>query len=243
VTEIKEKISCPEIHKWTHKGKRVLIVKCVDKDGKGHGGFQYPKSGKVHPGKCSMEPTCDSGGLFGWAWGLNIGGGKEPDYRGCWIVLAADPDLVVEVESEKCKVAGEAEVVFYGQWMDAIAFTLEGRLAWIAEKTKDADDKSTGDSGSASSTGVRGSASSTGVRGSASSTGEKSIAALTGECGKIEAGKTSIAAVTATEFTWIFCKGSILVCRWEGGHKLFVADEMNFKDGDEVKIINGEIVS
>lgn len=60
------------IHKWTDGGDRVLIVKCVEKGGVGYGGFQWPKSGKVQPANCSTKPDCDSGGLFGWAWGLNI---------------------------------------------------------------------------------------------------------------------------------------------------------------------------
>ena len=61
------------VHQWTHKGNRVLVMKCTEPGGKAHKGFQYPTSGKVKPDYCSLKPDCDSGGLFGWAWGLGFG--------------------------------------------------------------------------------------------------------------------------------------------------------------------------
>jgi hypothetical protein len=212
------------IHQWTHKGDKVLLVKCVDRDGKGHKGFQWPKSGTVRPDYCSMEPNCDSGGLFGWAWGLNIGGGKDPDYHGCWIVLAAAPALVVEVGSEKHKAAGEAEVVYYGDWAGAMSFTLEGRMAWFDQKTNGATDKATGWSGAASATGWSG------------------AACLTGEDGAIEIGPKSAGVCTATEFTWVYRKGAVLLIRWDDGHRTLVADEMGYADGQRLRIVKGEIL-
>lgn len=68
-------------HQWTNGGNKVLILKCVDKNRQGYGGFQWPESGPVEPSTWSAEPTCESGGLFGWAWGLAFGDGKDPDYQ------------------------------------------------------------------------------------------------------------------------------------------------------------------
>ena len=255
-------------HKWTHNGSKVLLVKCVNKDGTGYGDFQWPKSGIVDPGKCSLEPTCNSGGLFGWAWGLNLGGGKEPDYTGCWIVFSADPELVVNVENEKAKVAGLAEVVYYGDWIGALAFTLEGRLAWINHASVGASAtgwrgaasatgergaasatgergaaSATGESGAASATGWSGAASATGERGAAFATGVRGAAILTGEYGIIEIGPESAGLVTANRWTWIARKGAVVLAKWKTetgwSHKVFVGDE--FEDGETVEISSGEI--
>lgn len=76
-------------HQWTHDGGHVLLVKCVEKGGRGHGGFQWPRSGIVVCPKVSAnredaaritgdaEMDCKSGGLFGWPWGVNLGGGDR----------------------------------------------------------------------------------------------------------------------------------------------------------------------
>jgi hypothetical protein len=137
------------VHQWTHTGGRVRILKCVDKDGVSFGGFQWPSSGPVRPDYCSMDGTCDSGGLFGWAWGVGVGGGKEPDYLGRWIVFSAPPKQVVDL-GDKVKVAStspelvDAVVEFCGTWWDAVATILDGRVAWIEHAS----------SGAASATGA-----------------------------------------------------------------------------------------
>ena len=236
-----EQTQVTPLHQWTHDGKRVLIVKCVDKDGKGYQGFQWPTSGPVRPLKCSTAPDCDSGGLFGWAWGLNIGGGKDPDYSGIWIVYAADPAQVILVENEKVKVAADtpenvqAEVLYYGTWAGALEFTRQGRLAWLnhvseecARRCEGATERSDGTSGASAATGVGG------------------IAALTGELGKIEVGPDALGAVTANEFWWIVRNGAVVACRWQDDkkkwhHLLLVADDLELEDGAEVYVINGNI--
>ena len=175
------------IHQWTNGGNKVLLVKCVDKNGRGYGGFQWPKSGPVDPGKCSLEPTRESGGLFGWAWGLNLGGGKEPGYSGCWIVFAADPAIVVEIDGEKHKAAGACEVVYYGDWAGALTYTMAGRLAWLGHVTENAESQSSRLRGAASATGWSGAASATGESGAASATDTRGAAFATGESGAASA--------------------------------------------------------
>ena len=187
------------IHLWTHDSDKVLIVKCVEVGGKSYGGFQWPKSGPVKPAKCSTQDDCDSGGLFGWAWGLNLGGGKDPDYASDWIVFAVDPRQVILLD-DKIKVAAatpddvRADVVYYGSWAGSLEFTLAGRLAWINHFTKDALASATGWRGAASATGWKGAASATGVRGAASATGERGAASATGESGAASATGLSGAA-------------------------------------------------
>src|SRR5208283_4536149 len=89
-------------HQWTNGGDKVRILKCANKEGKTHGGFQWPDAGPVMPETWSPEPTCESGGLFGWPWGLAFGDGKGPDYGGKWFVFEADPADVIDLNG-KCK--------------------------------------------------------------------------------------------------------------------------------------------
>src|ERR1700752_1078976 len=120
-------------HQWTHDGGKVLIAKCLNVDGTGHDGFAWPVKGKTICPKAQADReaanngSCESGGLFGWAWGVNLGGGKDPDYRAPWLVFAADPADVIDCDG-KCKAIGEVKVLYYGTWAGALEFTRAGRL-------------------------------------------------------------------------------------------------------------------
>jgi hypothetical protein len=174
------------VHQWTHDGKEVLLVKCVGVDGKSYGGFQWPQSGIVET-PASRQPDCISGGLFGWPWGVNLGGGKDPDYGGKWIVFSAPPENVIFIDNEKAKVApkeGEtiarARVLFYGSWFKALRYCALGRVAWIRHNANSSA-ASSGDSSSAASSGDRSSVASSGYRSSAASSGYSSSAASSGD--------------------------------------------------------------
>jgi len=272
------------LHQWTHTGERVLLVKCVDKGGKSQGGFPWPTSGKTHCPKAASDPEaarrvtgvrttdCASGGLFGWPWGVNLGGGKAPDYRGDWIVFAAAPGDVIDL-GDKAKAVGEVEVLYYGDVLGALIFTFNGRIAWIelnakgsasatgwrgsasatgwrgsASATGESGSASaTGESGSASATGESGSASATGWRGSASATGARTIASLTGEDGVIEAGSEALGAVTAQSWTWRVRTGAVVCCRWQDDagawhQRLLLADNLGLTDGSTVVVENGQLL-
>ena len=86
------------IHQWTHDGEYVLIVKCINRDGTAHNGFVWPESGPVKPEYWSREADCESGGLFGWPWGMGIGDGRNPDACAKWIVFRAKPENVIRIE-------------------------------------------------------------------------------------------------------------------------------------------------
>jgi len=129
-------------HRWTHDGDKVLIVKCVGKDGRTYNDFRWPKSGPVVSPNWSTEASCESGGLFGWPWGLGIGGGKEPDYTVPWVVFACplrDDDgkpNIIALDG-KCK-AHRGEVVYFGDWWGAIMLIDAGRIAWIKQAARGA---------------------------------------------------------------------------------------------------------
>ena len=214
------------IHQWTYTGDKVLLVKCVDRGGKSHNGFQWPKSGTVTTPNFAPDNECETGGLFGWAWGLNIGGGKEPNYSGDWIVFAAPPESVFDIGGEKAKAGPSAEVVYYGTWFGALELTREGRAAWFdqylaAKISRAATEHATGESGAASATGGRG------------------IAAITGNNANIEVGPDDIGAVTSDSFTWIVHLGAIVLHRWRTGHALLTTDGLS--EGQVVKVACGEI--
>ena len=131
------------IHQWTNGGEKVLLVKCVDNDGRGYGPVlvpdgdnwkesrEWPESGLVRPTHWTGESDCNSGGLFGWPWGL-LKGGKEPDYGGKWIVFEAAMEDVVLVEEEKAKCR-EASVLYFGDWWTALTFVNQGATEWITQ--------------------------------------------------------------------------------------------------------------
>ena len=176
-------------HEYTHTGDRVLIVKCLNRDGTGYGGFKWPKQGPVENKHWSREPNCESGGLFGWPWGIGISDGKDPDALAPWLVFSAKPENVIgEIEKgQKCKAVPGKDgdlpvVVYYGTQSGAMAFTMTGRCGWI-EKASGGSASQTGNGGSASQTGDGGSASQAGHRGSASQTGNGGSASQTGNGG------------------------------------------------------------
>ena len=174
-------------HQWTHDGTEVLIVKQVGKDGSTSRGFVWPLTvgAPAESLNWSPEPTCNSGGLFGWAWGIGIGDGKVPLRDMPWLVFAADPSDVILIDA-KVKAA-KGRVVHVGDWQSATSFVLAGQIAWIHHASSGAA-SATGWSGTASATGERGAASATGGRGAASATGESSLAGVTGLSGRVRCG-------------------------------------------------------
>ena len=171
----------PDPHNWTNGGDRVLLVKCLNRDGTSFGGFAWPKSGPVSPKIWARDEYCNSGGLFGWPWGLAIGEGRNPDACSPWLVFSAKPENVILLEGGKCKaVPGEngdlPEVVYYGDMAGAMYLTSHGRVALIQSRSS-------------------GSASATGYRGSASATGKYAVAASLGLVGRSKASELGIIIV------------------------------------------------
>ena len=177
------------VHQWTDADGYVQIVKCVNYDMTSYNGFVWPTSGPVCPDKWSRETDCNSGGLFGWPWGVGIADGKN--LGGKWLIFRAKPENIIFVGPCKVKAVpsedGELpEVVFCGEMADAMKFTMAGRVKWVQHNSSGSA-SATGDRGSASATGYSGSASATGSSGSASATGSSGSASATGDRGSASA--------------------------------------------------------
>jgi len=134
------------IHQWVHDGREVLIVKWVRNQGETYQGFRWPLrvGAEVVSPNWSPQPTCESGGLFGWPWGLALGDGKDPDWSATWLVFGADPAEVVDLRGKVKAPRGIVRCV--GSWWEATAFVLAGQQAWVAHAAR----------GAASATGLDG---------------------------------------------------------------------------------------
>jgi len=172
-------------HLWTHDGSEVLILKCVAKDGKTYGNFQWPLTvgAEIAAPDFTTVAEC-GGGLHGWPWGFSIGDGKEPDWAATWLVFGALPADVIDLGG-KVKTR-TATIRYVGDWMGASAFVLAGQIAWVHQAARGAA-SATGWSGAASATGWSGAASATGGRGAASATGARGAASATGWSGAASA--------------------------------------------------------
>ena len=233
-------------HQWTHDGEHVLILKCVNADMTSHNGFVWPQSGPVRPDTWSRNPDCESGGLFGWPWGLSFGDGKQPQYDGKWIIFRAHPADVILVGG-KCKAVPNddkgrcPEVVYCGDYAGALAGVLPGQIAWVQHAASGAA-SATGMRGAASATGWRGAASATGERGAASATGARGAASATGEYATVEVGVTGLACVTADHFKWKYHSGAVICQRCGDDVFLLRATDVEAEDGDMLKVQLGQIV-
>ena len=142
-------------HQWVDDEGRVLIVKCVNADMTSYEKFVWPKAGPVKPTVWKRDTTCDSGGLFGWPWGMFIGDGKDPHADMAWLVFAAKPENVIDLGGKVKVVPGDdgdcANVIYCGTMAGAMAFTMKGRVALVENNAL--ENHATGDSGSASATG------------------------------------------------------------------------------------------
>lgn len=167
-------------YEWLNGGKEVLLLKCVNADGLAYGGFKWPLEvgASVEAPDWDPRPVC-GGGLHGWAWGIGIGGGKDPDWAGVWIVYGSDKEDVVHITDSGGKEKSRRGIVRFvsqpGDWQAATNFILAGQIAWVQQAS----------SGAASATGYRGAASATGYSG----------AAIAGYCGRARAGKFGCVAI------------------------------------------------
>lgn len=129
----------PPIHQWTHDGDRVLLVKMIGKDRKTGNvsrndgtlspTIDWPESGIVACSDWDAAPIC-GGGIHAWPWGMFIGDGKDPDATAPWLVLAAKPEDLVQIEGGKVK-ARAVEIVHSGTFASCMYHTQAGRIAWI----------------------------------------------------------------------------------------------------------------
>ena len=108
--------------KKKEQAKRVLILRTCDTQGKSHGGFQWPKSGRVEAP--DWEPTKKCGnGLHGFVRGEGDGSLTSFDPDAIWIAAWVDEALIIYLDG-KVKFPW-AEVAVYGTREEAIRFLRE----------------------------------------------------------------------------------------------------------------------
>ena len=123
-------------HQWMNGGAEVLILRCCAKDGTSYGGFQWPLTVGATVEAPDWTPDLVCRGLHGWPWGIGMGGAKEPQWDGTWIVFGAAPDDVKDL-TDKC--AARAGIVrFVGDWQAATAFVFSGQIAWVQHAARGA---------------------------------------------------------------------------------------------------------
>ena len=99
----------------------VLVLRCCDKDGRSHGGFQWPESGPVECADWSALAVCGQG-LHGWLWGegdvscSSIHG--DPESR--WYVVEVSAADVVDLGGKVKFPRGV--VAFSGARVEAVAY-------------------------------------------------------------------------------------------------------------------------
>jgi len=217
-------------HEWTHDGDKVLLLKCVNKDGTSYGGFQWPLTvgESVEAPDWNPTPEC-GGGLHGWPWGLAMGDGTAPDYSAQWLAFSADPAEVVNLGG-KAKTK-RATIVASGTYLECHLTVLKGQIAWTQHASN----------GAASATGCRGAASATGENGAASATGWRGIAAVTNDECRVECGADGMCAACADVVYWTIRRGAVLAQRTSKGSFLVLADDWVCDDGETVLVEHGVI--
>ena len=131
--------------KKKEQAKRVLILRTCDTQGKSHGGFQWPKSGRVEAP--DWEPTKKCGnGLHGFVRGEGDGSLTSFDPDAIWIAAWVDEALIIYLDG-KGKFPW-AEVAVYGTREEAIRFLREnGCTGAIVGGTATAGDRGTATAG------------------------------------------------------------------------------------------------
>ena len=133
------------------KKGEVLCLRTCDKDLKGHGGFQWPKSGVVKCTDWLPKKSCGNG-LHGLKWGVGDGSVLNWNEDAVWMLVAVMDKSIIDM-GNKVKFPS-CRVVFCGQRHDAVKFITEyapGGSA-IVSGTATAGDRGTataGDSGTA----------------------------------------------------------------------------------------------
>jgi hypothetical protein len=156
--------------------KWVYVLKTVDKDMQGYGGFKYPTKGKVTAP--DWQPTKQCGkGLHALLWAEG-GDYLSTDITAKWLVLKVDKNLMVSF-SDKVKFK-EGFVCYAGNCDGAIAY-IKSKMPLSILNTVYGTAGATGTKGTASATGYHGTASATGDCGTASATGYQGTASATGK--------------------------------------------------------------
>ena len=201
-------------HEWTHTGKEVLILKCVEPDGSSFNGFKWPLKVGATVECPDFDPSnkC-SGGLHGWPWGIGIGEGITPKWQGRWIVYSPGSGRIVgNLEGgRKCKTE-QGVIRFVGNWTDATRFVLAGQMALVFECSRSATSgqystsatsggystsATSGDYSTSATSGYSSTSATSGDYSTSATSGDFSTSATSGDFSKSSATGAASAAVCA----------------------------------------------
>ncbi len=84
-------IATPKLPRLKLAKGEVLMLRTCDKDGRAHGGFQWPKSGDVTAPDWKPKATCGNG-LHGLLWGEGDGGHLSGAEDAVWMVFGVKAD-------------------------------------------------------------------------------------------------------------------------------------------------------
>ena len=185
--------------------RKVLVLRTCDKDLKGHGGFQWPRSGPVECPDWDPQPTCGNG-LHGFAWGEGDWSLMSSAPDAVWMVVEVMSDQIVKVGADKVKFP-RGTVVYAGVQSEAIHRVLTSAEA-MAEAQRAASEwgekcgyyskaASSGTSSKAASSGTSSTAASSGTSSKAASSGDYSTAASSGDYSTAASSGTSSKAASS----------------------------------------------
>ena len=177
----------------------ALVLRTTDKDGRSHGGFQWPREigALVECPDWKPEATCRNG-LFGYLDGMGSRDSLSDAPDALWWIVEVVRAECVLVENDKVKYP-RARVAYFGSFGGALARLPLAMVEAIFAQTNASVSAAatTGYGSAAATTGCRSAAATTGNYSAAATTGDGSAAATTGNySAAATAGDGSAAATT-----------------------------------------------
>jgi hypothetical protein len=193
----------------------------------GHGGFQWPESGRVECSDWDPEPRC-GGGLHGLLWGEGNGELLSKDTSARWLVVRALAADVVKIDAQKAKFP-RGVVVFCGAREDAVLYLLANGARGHAVAYARVDDAGTATAGTRG-TATAGDAGTATAGDAGTATAGTRGTATAGDAGTATAGYDGT-ATAGTHGTATAGDAGIIVLRWYDGKRYRLAVRYCGEDG------------
>jgi hypothetical protein len=177
---VKKRVARKPVAKKSPPPETTLVIRTCDVNLRGHGGFQWPRSGPVECPDWDPKPACGNG-IHGLAWGNGDWSNTSRDADAVWMVVGVKTADLVWIGKDKVKFA-RGTVVLCGTLAEATARCLCGPEA-MAETMRSATEWERAHRGTyskAASSGAYSKAASSGAYSTAASSGDSSKAASSG---------------------------------------------------------------
>ncbi len=177
----------------TTKGSALILRSCKA-NGESHGGFIWPKSGKVVCPDWKATNECGSG-FHGLLWGHGDWSLLCRDIDALWYVCSIEEWIDIKDEHQKVKFP-QCEILYCGNMAEAITMIL-----CHAEQMKNATNTASGNSSTAASSGDYSKAASSGYYSTAASSGYSSKAASSGDSSTAASSGYSSTAASSGDYS------------------------------------------